>query len=241
MMIAGWCSCSIYRFFASFVIVYSSQFERKLKPEEVVANCIVFMLAGFDTTANSLSLVCHLLALNPEAQERLHEEVDYICPDPEEPPTYEQLSQLKYTEAVVKETLRLYPVASAVVTRVCAETTTLGGYTVEKGTVIKADLLTLHRDKQLWGPDADLFRPERWLDGAEAPPNAYYPFGGGPRICIGMRLAMLEEKMALVHLMRRFRLLKCAETEMELKLTGQVVLNPRAIHVKLEQRSSMHN
>jgi cytochrome P450 len=102
---------------------------------------------------------------------------------------------------------------SSIVSRVAAETTTVGEYTVEKGTVVQADVITLHRNKQIWGQDADEFRPERWTEEGFTQPNAYYAFGGGPRICIGMRLAMVEVKTALVHLLKRFRLSKCPKTE----------------------------
>jgi cytochrome P450 len=97
--------------------------------------------------------------------------------------------------------------------RVAAETTTLGKYTVEKGTIVQADVITLHRNKQIWGQDADEFRPERWTEDGFTQPQAYYPFGGGPRICIGMRLAMMELKSTLVQLLKRFRLSKCPKTE----------------------------
>jgi cytochrome P450 len=85
---------------------------------------------------------------------------------------------------------------------------------------VQADVITLHRNKQLWGQDADEFRPERWTEDGFTQPPAYYPFGGGPRICIGMRLAMMEVKTALVHLLKRFRLSKCPQTEVSTLIEG---------------------
>jgi len=99
-----------------------------------------------------------------------------------------------------------------VVNRRCEETTTLGDITIEKGTYVSADLFTLHRDKKVWGEDAEEFKPERWLSNDNIPTEYYYPFGGGPRICIGMRLAMMDIKMVLVHLLRSFELERCSET-----------------------------
>jgi cytochrome P450 len=97
-------------------------------------------------------------------------------------PSYEELNGLKFADAVMKETLRLVPIAGAVLNRTCAETTTLGDLTVEKGTHVQVDLLSLHYDKDIWGPDADQFVPDRWLK--PNVPTAFYPFGGGNRLTI---------------------------------------------------------
>uniref|UniRef100_A0A915M2W9 Cytochrome P450 n=1 Tax=Meloidogyne javanica TaxID=6303 RepID=A0A915M2W9_MELJA len=206
-------------------------FERHTILEEIVLNCVLFLLAGFDTTSNNLSLMAHYLVMYPEVQKRLFEEIEEVCGDGEEMPSYEELSKLKYADAVFKETQRLCPIASGV-TRICEETTTLGGILVEKGTNISIDLLTLHRDPKLWGEDAEEFKPERWLNGEEL--TFYYPFGGGPRICIGLRFAIMETKMILVRLLKTFELKRCLVTEAELKFCGQIVLNPGKVFVELK-------
>lgn len=93
--------------------------------------------------------------------------------------------------------------------RTCAETTTIGDYIIEAGTIIQADVLSVQQDKEIWGENADKFYPERWLDGtASTNPLTWLPFGAGPRICIGMKLAYLEEKIVLVYILRKYRLLK---------------------------------
>lgn len=86
------------------------------------------------------------------------------------------------------------------------EDTQLGDLLIEKGTDVVLDILSLHFDRKIWGEDADEFRPERWLE-TDVPQNASYSFGAGPRICAGMRLAYLEQKMLLTYLMREYRLL----------------------------------
>nr|CAD2204231.1 unnamed protein product [Meloidogyne enterolobii] len=205
----------------------------------MVLNCLLFLAAGFDTTANTLSLIAHDLVFNPQVQKRLFEEIEEICGLEEgEMIDYEQLSKLKYMDAVLKETLRLCPIANDVVNRKCEETTTLGDITIEKGTYVSADLFSLHRDKKVWGEDAEEFKPERWLlnDNINTSTEYYYPFGGGPRICIGMRLAMMDIKMVLVHLLRSFELERCSETFIKPNLTGQGVLNSGKIFVKLNLR-----
>uniref|UniRef100_A0A915M2T4 Cytochrome P450 n=1 Tax=Meloidogyne javanica TaxID=6303 RepID=A0A915M2T4_MELJA len=195
--------------------------ERRNSIDEIVMNLFLFLLTGFDTTANTLSLIAHNLVFYPEVQKRLFEEIEEICGLEEgEIINYEQLAKLKYVDAVFYETQRLCPMAAAVVNRVCEETTTLGDITIEKGTVVSADLFTLHRDKKIWGEDAEEFKPERWLlnENINAPTEYYYPFGGGPRICIGMKLGMMEIKMV------------------ELNFSGQVVLNPETITIQLKSR-----
>ncbi|KAL3098642.1 hypothetical protein niasHS_000429 [Heterodera schachtii] len=208
--------------------------EKRCTFEENAVQLLMFLLVGFDTSANTLSLVCHALALHAEVQAKVQEEIDSVCFD--EDPTYEQLSQLKYTEAVVKETLRLLPIATNVMNRTCCQTTTLGDITVEKGTAVVCDILSLHHDKTVWGEDADEFRPERWLEagGHQLPP--FYAFGGGPRICIGMRFAMIEEKLALVRMLRKYSIVQTADTEKELAFSGQSVITPKAVTVGLKLR-----
>lgn len=214
----------------------NTKFEKAMLNDEIVKSCLLFLLAGFDTTSNTLSLISHNLALYPEVQDKMFDEIESVCVD--ECPNFEQLGRLKYTEAVLKETIRLCPIAAAVVTRVCEQTTTVGEYTVEKDTAVMTDIFTLHRNKQIWGEDAEEFRPERWLED-NVPTNHFYGFGGGPRICIGMRFGILEAKMALCQLIRRFRVIKCDQTEKDmnaLHLTGQIVLNPKSVTVCLEPR-----
>ncbi|KAF7633686.1 hypothetical protein Mgra_00006867 [Meloidogyne graminicola] len=190
--------------------------ERKNTLDEIVVNIFLFLLTGFDTTANTLSLISHNLVMYPNVQKKLYEEIEEICGLEEgEMPTYEQLNKLKYLDAIFNETQRLCPIAAAVVNRVCEETTTLGNITIEKGTAISVDLFTLHRNKNIWGEDSEQFKPERWLneEGNKIKNLAFYPFGGGPRICIGMRLGIMEAKMILVQLLRTFELKRCSETE----------------------------
>lgn len=216
--------------------------ERKICVEEVVMQCFLFVLSGFDTTASSLSQVCHWLAWNPEVQNIVQEEIDTMFDNAantngvdsdEQMPSYEQLNNLKYTEAVIKEALRLSP---RVITRECCMETTLGGsaeYLLEKGDGVQVDVMSLHRDKRVWGENADQFVPERWMS-ENVPSYAYYAFGAGPRMCLGMRMAMLENKLALARLLRKFSLKRSAETKKKIEFTGRVVLAPKSMYARLE-------
>lgn len=116
-------------------------------------------------------------------------------------------ARLPYLDLCVKETLRLYP-ALSFTTRRAARDTALGGYYVPAGAVVAASVTNLHRDPAVWGPDAGEFRPERWEEGdggleASLPKGAYIPFGLGPRVCLGMRLAQLETRAVVAVLLKR--------------------------------------
>uniref|UniRef100_A0A1I7UFL6 Cytochrome P450 n=1 Tax=Caenorhabditis tropicalis TaxID=1561998 RepID=A0A1I7UFL6_9PELO len=137
----------------------SSYSNRQLTTSEIVGQCTVFLIAGFDTTALSLSYSTFLLATHPEIQKKLQEEVDRECPDPEI--SFDQLSKLKYLECVMKETLRLYPLGTLANSRRCMRATKLGNIEVEPGTMVQVDTWSLHTDKKIWGDDANEFRPER--------------------------------------------------------------------------------
>ncbi|GMT24665.1 hypothetical protein PFISCL1PPCAC_15962, partial [Pristionchus fissidentatus] len=184
--------------------------KNKLTLEEVSVNCKLFVLAGYDTTSITLSKIVHSLANYPEIQIKLREEIDDVIGT--EDFYLDQLGDLRYAEAVIKETLRLHPLAGMFTTRECAEAVEINGYKFEKGDMIMPDVWTLHTDKDLWGEDAEEFRPERWLEDTSRDRASFLSFGEGPRICLGMKLAMIEMKTALVMLMKNFIIDKTIHT-----------------------------
>uniref|UniRef100_A0A1I7TA15 Cytochrome P450 n=1 Tax=Caenorhabditis tropicalis TaxID=1561998 RepID=A0A1I7TA15_9PELO len=211
---------------------------KTLTMDEIIAQCMVFIIAGFDTTALSLSFTTFLLATHPEIQKKLQEEVDRECPDPEI--SFDQLSKLKYLECVMKETLRLYPLASGANSRTCMKETTIGdGIRIEKGTHVLANTWAIHTNPTIWGEDSDEFKPERWESGDEHffQKGGYIPFGLGPRQCIGMRLAYMEEKMLLAHILRRYSFEIGEKTVIPMKLVGRATTQPTSVWMHLVERN----
>lgn len=177
--------------------------------KEIVAQCFIFFFAGFDTVSTTLSFIGHELMVNPEVQERLKEEINEIHQSLNGGPlTYEALSNMKYTEAVMYETLRMWP-ALPFLDRVCVsaidlEDTATGNIVKFKpGDQIQVPVVGIHRDEKYF-PEPMKFDPERFSDENKRniPANAFMPFGIGPRMCIGNRFAILEIKALLFYLMK---------------------------------------
>lgn len=164
---------------------------------------MTLFLAGHETTALALSWSWYLLATHPDAEQKFHGELEAVLGG--RPPEVSDLPKLKYTEMIVKEAMRLYPPAYAV-GREAIEETEIGGYRVPKGTQLFAFQWVTHRDARYFD-EPDAFMPERWTtEGAEQLPKyAYFPFGGGPRQCIGNYFAMMEIVLLLATIGQRFR------------------------------------
>jgi cytochrome P450 len=164
--------------------------------------CITLILAGHETTANALTWGWMLLAQNPEAEARLHAEVDGLGG---RVPTIDDLPQLKYTEMVLAESMRLYPPAWAL-GRMATEPHEIGGQRIPPGSMVLCSQWTMHRD-QRYHSDPLKFDPERWTPKAKAarPKFSYFPFGAGPRQCIGESFAWMEGTLLLATLAQQWK------------------------------------
>jgi cytochrome P450 len=173
--------------------------DRQLRDE-----AMTLFMAGHETTANTLAWAWLLLSRHPEVEARLHAELDAVLGG--RAPTFADLPRLCYTEHVITETLRVYPTVW-ILGREAIEPTEVGGYEVPVGTTVYMSQWVVHRDGRYFD-DPEVFRPERWADGLakRIPRYAYFPFGGGPRICIGNGFAMMESVLMLATIARRFRL-----------------------------------
>ena len=176
-----------------------------ISDEQVAGNVMTMLLAGEDTTANTVAWMIDLLWRNPPALARATDEVRRLLASPLAEPSFEQMDQLDYVEACAHETMRLKPVAPMIGLQALHDTE-IGDVSVPRGSVV---LALMRRDSvnDTHLPDAARFMPERWLDGtavAGQPKRISMPFGAGPRICPGRYLALLEMKMAIAMLLNRF-------------------------------------
>ncbi|WP_276278376.1 cytochrome P450 [Haloarcula regularis] len=201
--------------------------------ERLSHQLLTFLVAGHDTTALTLTYAWFLLANHPEVQRQLHAELDATLDGAD--PTPADLFELPYLDDVLTEVLRLYPPAFTVF-RQPTQQVTLGGYDVGPEAQLTLPQYLVHRDAR-WYDDPDAFRPARWTDDFEAdlPDYAYYPFGGGPRHCIGMRFARMEAKLAIATIAQRYRFE--AGTEPPLDLAMRITLAPaEPVRVRVHER-----
>ncbi|XP_029009808.2 thromboxane-A synthase [Betta splendens] len=210
--------------------------KKTMSEDEVVGQAFVFLLAGYETSSNTLAFTCYLLAINPECQCKLQEEVDDFFTT-HESPDYTNVQELKYLEMVICEALRLYPPGFRFA-RDIEHDCVVNGQLLPKGATLEIPAGFLHYDPEYW-PEPEKFIPERFTPEAKASRHqfVYLPFGAGPRNCVGMRLAQLEIKMALVHLLRRFNVVACSETKVPLELKSSSTLGPKnGIFVRITRR-----
>jgi cytochrome P450 len=173
-----------------------------MSDQQLRDEAMTLFLAGHETTALTLSWSWYLLARNPDAARKVQEEVERVIGG--RTPTADDWPRLKYTEMVSLEAMRLYPPAY-VIGREALTDVDLGGHRLPRGTTVLMSQWVVHRDKRFFA-DPEQFRPERW--GEESikalPKFAYFPFGGGPRLCIGNTFALMEMALLLSVLAQRF-------------------------------------
>lgn len=205
--------------------IFSYELAKETRDPIVIRDqCFNILIAGRDTTASTLSFSFYYFALYPETWKKCREEVlSLFTPeDGDEQITYESLRKLKYVQMFVKEVLRLHPVVP-LNTRTAAKDTMLprgGGPNedqpvfVPKGMAFNYSVYAIHRDKSIYGPDADEFKPERWDADNNKDRNSamytwgYIPFNGGPRICLGQQFALTELYLTIVKLALQYRFIE---------------------------------
>nr|XP_046249221.1 thromboxane-A synthase [Scatophagus argus] len=210
--------------------------KKMMTEDEIVGQAFVFLLAGYETSSNTLAFTCYLLAIHPECQCKVQEEVDEFFTR-HESPDYTNVQELKYLDMVISETLRLYPPGFRFA-RDIDHDCMVNGQFLPKGATLEIPAGFLHYDPEHW-PEPERFIPGRFTPEAKASrhPFVYLPFGAGPRNCVGMRLAQLEIKMALVRLFRTFNIVACSETKVPLELKSSSTLGPKnGIFVKIQRR-----
>ncbi|KAJ1096448.1 hypothetical protein NDU88_001590 [Pleurodeles waltl] len=210
---------------------------KALTDNEIMAQSMIFILAGYETTSTTLSFLSYNLATHPDVQQKLQQEIDTLLPN-KAPPTYDALMQMEYLEMAINETLRMYPPGGRL-ERVCKKTVEMNGVTIPEGVVVMIPLYPLQRDPEYWS-EPDEFNPDRFnkenKDTQE--PYTFLPFGSGPRNCIGMRFALLNVKVGIVSLLQNFSFHICKETPIPLELdTRGFIKTKTPIYLKLVPRT----
>jgi cytochrome P450 len=195
----------------------------KLSAAELRDQVLTLFLAGYETVANALAWTWLLLGENPQAEARMHEELETVLAG--RLPTLEDMPRLEYTSMVLAESMRLYPPAWAM-GREALEDVSIGPYRFRKGSMVLFSQYIVHRDPR-WFPHPERFWPERFTAEAKAarPRFAYFPFGGGGRQCIGESFALMEATLALATIAQRWRLPLVPGQQIELQ--PKITLRPR--------------
>ncbi|XP_074293452.1 cytochrome P450 CYP72A219-like [Silene latifolia] len=176
--------------------------------QELLNDCKLFLFSGHETTSTLLAWTILLLSKHQDWQTRARQEI--LATFGMNPPDYDGLHRLKILgqmKMVLNEVLRLYPPIPTLTRVIRGDDTTLGNLYIPKGTIVNLSVIHAHHNPKYWGNDAKEFNPERFSEGIGKATNgnmSFFPFGGGPRICIGQNLALVESKMALSIILQRF-------------------------------------
>ncbi len=181
--------------------------------EQLRNEALTIFLAGHETTANALTWTFYLLSQNEDVEKKLHEELDSVVQDGKLP-AMEDVPNLKYTEKVLAESMRLYPPAWAV-GRLAVKDLEIGGYHIPKDSLVLMSQYVMHRDPRYY-ENPERFNPERWItDPKDSKQFTYFPFGGGARRCIGDQFAWMEGILLLAVIARKWKLRHVAEHKVE--------------------------
>jgi cytochrome P450 len=194
---------------------------------------MTLFLAGHETTANALAWTWYLLSQNPGVEAKLHSEIDRVLDG--RPPSAEDVPRLEYTEMVLTESMRCYPPVW-VMGRRSVGSYKVGEYTIPAGSIVLLSQYVMHHDERYY-PEPFKFDPERWAPGARAarPKYSYFPFGGGPRLCIGEQFAWMEGILIIATLAQRWKLRKV--TSQPVQLQPLITLRPKnGIRMAIEAR-----
>ncbi|OKL62073.1 hypothetical protein UA08_02953 [Talaromyces atroroseus] len=175
---------------------------------ELVIVAFTQLIAGSDTTSNSLSSIVYYVSKASQVMKKLQEELDAAIPDDVLVPTHDMVRNLPYLNSVIKEALRHYSLIGLGLPRAqnvkCGHGLTFEGHYFPPGTTLSVPSYTIHHSQEIWGPDSWEFKPERWESVTERQKNAFLPFSTGPRACIGRNLAEMEMKIVTAAFFKRY-------------------------------------
>ncbi|MFJ6982913.1 MULTISPECIES: cytochrome P450 [unclassified Streptomyces] len=207
----------------------------RLSDENVRRQVITFLVAGHETTSGALSFALHYLARHPDVAARARAEVERVWGGTAVP-GYDQVARLRYTRRVLDEALRLWPTAPAFAREARKDTVLAGEHPMRPGAWALVLTSMLHRDPEVWGPDAGRFDPDRFAPDAvrARAAHTFKPFGTGARACIGRQFALHEATLVLGLLLRRYDLVP--DPAYRLKITERLTLMPDGLRLRLERR-----
>lgn len=210
---------------------------QKLGREELTAEALTQLIAGSDTTSNSSCALLYHAVRTPHVIPKLRAELDAACPKEVEVPTYDMVKSLPYLNNVINEVLRHHSTSGIGLPRQIPEDAAsgieIGGHVFPPGTVLSVPTYSIHHSREIWGPDADEFRPERWDDATERQRNAFIPFSFGPRSCVGRNVADMEMKLIVATWVRRYDVV-LAQDVMETR--EGFLRKPLALQIKFKKR-----
>ncbi|VDK54393.1 unnamed protein product [Anisakis simplex] len=196
---------------------------------------VISCYVGHDTTSASMNWFLHLMGVHPQIQAKVHKEIDEILGEEDRPITYEDLGNLRYLEACLKEALRLFP-SVPIIARLLTEDTKIKDRILPKGMGVVISPSMVHRDPKYWS-DPEVYNPERFIDSDFKQPYSYIPFSAGARNCIGQRFAMMEEKCVLATLLRRLKIKSKLRTD-QMRVSAELVIRPMlGNYIRFEKRS----
>jgi cytochrome P450 len=201
--------------------------------KQIIEEALIIFVAGHETSSNALAWIFYLLSVNPEELEKLRAEIEQTIGNA--PLKMEDLRNIDYSRMIIEEGMRIYPPAW-IVDRVALEDDEVNGYKIPKGTMIAPFIYGVHHDPDIW-EDPARFNPERFSkeNKKEIGHFEYFPFGGGPRLCIGMGMAMMEMQMILIEFVRNFDF-ELLNPE-DIKLKTLITLQPeKSIRMRVKKR-----
>ena len=212
---------------------------KHMTEDEMLAQALIFLLAGYETTASTLTYCTYELALQPKVQDRLCNEVKAAL-DSNGEISYQELAKLPLLDAVLSETLRLHSPAIRLA-RLASTDYKLGdtGITLFKGQQVEIPIYAIHHAEEFY-PEPFKFKPDRFMPENRhlIKPYTYLPFGGGPRNCIGMRFALLEAKLGLAHIVTQYKFFRSEHTDVPYRPKRSYRFNaPQRVIVGIEKRA----
>lgn len=207
------------------LLIQASENGAKLSDEDIREEVDTFMFAGHDTTATAMGWFLYCVARHPQEQQLLSDEMDDIFGDSQRMCTTQDVSRMKHLECCIKETLRLYPSIPGVM-RTLTREVQIGEYRLPAGVSVALLIYGMHHNPSVYA-EPEAFRPERFVaeHSAGRHPYAFIPFSAGPRNCIGQKYAILELKVVLSHLIRKF-VFSVADGRKRIDAASEIVLKP---------------